>query len=149
MQKYNLEVLHASECEPEDSEVSQVTRVFEASKLRLSWSHPDHVEGKCVSLQYKILKQLGDGVGIPHVIWFGRVLTFHTLALELLGLSLHDIFKACNRQFSLHTVMNIGDQLVHHFERVVADANIFPSFHTLSTFTHMATFTAISSHKTF
>lgn len=99
--------------------------------------------------EYKILKRLGNGVGIPHVIWFGRESTFHALALELLGPSLHDIFKARNRQFSLHTIVNIGDQLVHHFEWVIADANIFPSFHALSTFTHMATFTAISSHKTF
>jgi hypothetical protein len=102
-----------------------------------------------VEREYKILKRLGNGVGIPHVFWFGRESTYHALALELLGPSLHDIFKTRNRQFSLHTVMNIGDHLVRHFEWVIADANIFPSFHALSTFTHMATFTAISSHRTF
>ncbi|KIK33484.1 hypothetical protein CY34DRAFT_99510, partial [Suillus luteus UH-Slu-Lm8-n1] len=78
-----------------------------AIKLEPLTSRPSSVERK-----YKILKRLGNGVGIPHVIWFSRESTFHALALELLGPSLHDIFKARNRQFSLHTIVNIGDQLV-------------------------------------
>ncbi|KAG0702271.1 casein kinase I isoform delta-like protein [Suillus ampliporus] len=44
--------------------------------------------------------------------------TYHTLALELLGPSLHDIFKACNQKFSLHTVVNIGDQLLSCLEYI-------------------------------
>ncbi|KAG0698509.1 kinase-like protein [Suillus ampliporus] len=44
--------------------------------------------------------------------------TYHALALELLGPSLHDIFKARNRKFSLHTVMNIGDQLLSCLEYI-------------------------------
>jgi superoxide dismutase len=34
------------------SDVSHVTPIFESSKLRFGWSHLDHIEGKCISLQY-------------------------------------------------------------------------------------------------
>ncbi|KAG2336163.1 kinase-like protein [Suillus weaverae] len=84
-----------------------------AIKLEPLTSRPSSVER-----EYKILKRLGNGVGIPHVIWFSRESTYHALALELLGPSLHDIFKARNRKFSLHTVVNIGDQLLSRLEYI-------------------------------
>ncbi|KAG1870961.1 hypothetical protein C8R48DRAFT_596472 [Suillus tomentosus] len=84
-----------------------------AIKLEPLTSRPSSVER-----EYKILKRLGNGVGIPRVIWFGRESTYHALALELLGPSLHDIFKARNRKFSLHTVVNIGDQLLSRLEYI-------------------------------
>ncbi|KAG2740809.1 kinase-like protein [Suillus brevipes Sb2] len=84
-----------------------------AIKLEPLTSRPSSVER-----EYKILKRLGNGVGIPHVFWFGRESTYHALALELLGPSLHDIFKTRNRQFSLHTVMNIGDHLLSRLEYI-------------------------------
>ncbi|KAG1717835.1 kinase-like domain-containing protein [Suillus occidentalis] len=52
------------------------------------------------------------GVGIPHTLWFGRESTYHALVLDLLGPSLHDLFLAHNQKFSLHTVVNLGDQLL-------------------------------------
>ncbi|KAG2061506.1 kinase-like protein, partial [Suillus hirtellus] len=61
---------------------------------------------------------LEDGVGIPHAIWFGRESMYHTLALELLGPSLHDLFKAHDRKFNLHTVVNLGEQLLSHLEHI-------------------------------
>jgi hypothetical protein len=66
------------------------------------------------SLQHKyhIWKQLKGGVGIPHVLWFGREAMCHAIALDLLGPSLHDIFLAHNQKFSLNTVVNLSDQLV-------------------------------------
>ncbi|KAG1731315.1 uncharacterized protein EDB91DRAFT_1085075 [Suillus paluster] len=69
--------------------------------------------------KYHILKQLEGGVGIPHVLWFGRESTYHALALNLLGSSLHDIFLIHSQKFSLHAVINLSDQLV------VAEANTF------------------------
>ncbi|KAG1744583.1 CSNK1A1 protein [Suillus paluster] len=68
--------------------------------------------------EYHILKQLEGGVGIPHVLWFGRELTYHALALNLLGSSLHDIFLIHSQKFSLHTVVNLGDQLLSRFEYI-------------------------------
>ncbi|KAG1773505.1 casein kinase I isoform delta-like protein [Suillus occidentalis] len=57
-----------------------------AIKLEPLTSRPSSVEH-----EYKILKQLGNGVGIPHVIWFGR---------------------------DLHTVVNIRDQLLSCLEYI-------------------------------
>jgi hypothetical protein len=65
--------------------------------------------------EYCILKQLEGGAGIPHVEWFGREATFDALVLDLLGPSLHDLFLVQNQKFTLHTILNIGDQLVSWF----------------------------------
>ncbi|KAG2132120.1 kinase-like domain-containing protein [Suillus bovinus] len=65
-----------------------------------------------VECEHNILKQLEGGVGIPCALWFGWESTHYALALDLLGTSLHDLFLASNHKFSLHTVVNLGDQLI-------------------------------------
>lgn len=64
-----------------------------------------------------LYKQLQGGVGIPKVVWFGSDKALHgrqTLALELLGPSLSDLFKrGKNRGFSLDTVRSHATQSVH------------------------------------
>jgi hypothetical protein len=65
--------------------------------------------------KYNILKQLTGGVRIPRVFWFRRESMYHVLVLDLLGLSLHDIFIAHDRRFSLHNVVNLEIQLVSRF----------------------------------
>ncbi|KAG0707978.1 kinase-like domain-containing protein [Suillus ampliporus] len=44
--------------------------------------------------------------------------TYHALVLDLLGPSLHDIFIARDRRFSLHNVLNLGNQLLSHLEYI-------------------------------
>ncbi|KAG1889863.1 kinase-like domain-containing protein [Suillus subluteus] len=68
--------------------------------------------------EYHILKQLEGGIGIPHTLWFGRESVYHALALELLGPSLHQLFLANHRKFSLLDVVNIGDQLLSRLEYI-------------------------------
>ncbi|KAG1880014.1 kinase-like domain-containing protein [Suillus subluteus] len=68
--------------------------------------------------EYRILKNLEGGIGIPCALWFGRESAYHVLALDLLGPSLHHIFLAHNRKFSLDTVVNLGDQLLSHLEYI-------------------------------
>ncbi|KAG1764572.1 casein kinase I [Suillus placidus] len=68
--------------------------------------------------EYRILKQLEGGAGIPHVEWFGREATFDALVLDLLGPSLHDLFLAHNQKFTLHAILNIGDQLLSSLEHI-------------------------------
>ncbi|KAG1848677.1 casein kinase I [Suillus subluteus] len=58
------------------------------------------------------------GVGIPRALWFGRESTYHALVLSLLGPSLHDLFLAHNCKFSLHTVVNLGIQLLSRLEYI-------------------------------
>ncbi|KAG1817649.1 kinase-like domain-containing protein, partial [Suillus subaureus] len=71
-----------------------------------------------VEHEYYILKQLEGGVGIPHTFWFGRESVHHVLVLELLGPSLHQLFLANNRRFSLLNVVNLGVQLLSCLEYV-------------------------------
>ncbi|KAG2054571.1 kinase-like protein [Suillus hirtellus] len=71
-----------------------------------------------VQREYKVLKHLEGGVGIPCVHWFGRESTYHALVLDLLGPSLHDLFLTHNNKFSLETVVNLGDQLLSRLEYI-------------------------------
>ncbi|KAG1902514.1 putative serine/threonine-protein kinase vrk [Suillus fuscotomentosus] len=84
-----------------------------ALKLETIVDHPSSIER-----EYHILKQLEGGIGIPRTLWFGRESVYHAMVLELLGLSLHQLFLANNRKFSLPHVMNIGDQLLSHLEYI-------------------------------
>ena len=67
-----------------------------------------------------LYKQLQGGVGIPKVVWFGSDKALHgrqTLALELLGPSLSDLFKrGKNKGFSLDTVSMLAPQLIDRLE---------------------------------
>jgi hypothetical protein len=80
-----------------------------------------------VEREYHILKQLEGGVGIPRALWFGRESTYRVLVLDLLGPSLHDLFLACNKKFSLPTVIHLGDQLASGLSGCRSDVNIFPA----------------------
>ncbi len=51
-------------------------------------------------------------LGIPRVHWFGREGDFYVLVMDLLGMSLEDLFNFCGRKFSLKTVLMIADQLI-------------------------------------
>jgi serine/threonine protein kinase len=91
-----------------------------AVKLEPATDHSSSVER-----EYHILKQLEGGIGIPSAHWFGRESIHHALVLDLLGPSLQDIFLARNQKFSLHAVVDLGDQLVSQFLVVAADADLF------------------------
>ncbi|KAG2089139.1 casein kinase I isoform epsilon [Suillus discolor] len=71
--------------------------------------------------EYKILKHIEGGVGIPRVLWFGRESTYHTLVLDLLGPSLYSLFLTHNQKFSLDIIVNLGDQLLSHLKYIHGD----------------------------
>ncbi|KAG2365315.1 casein kinase 1, epsilon, partial [Suillus spraguei] len=68
--------------------------------------------------EYWILEQLEGRVGIPRTFWFSRESVYHALVLELLMPSLHQLFLANNRRFSLLNVINLGVQLISHLEYI-------------------------------
>ena len=57
----------------------------------------------------KLYKVLSDGVGVPKVHWFGLEGDYSIMVMDLLGPSLEDLFKFCNRKFTLKTVLMIAD----------------------------------------
>ncbi|KAF7361248.1 Casein kinase I isoform delta [Mycena sanguinolenta] len=64
----------------------------------------------------KIYKSLMGGTGVPWVMWSGRQGDYNVMVIDLLGPSLEDLFKMCNRHFSLKTVLLLADQLISRIE---------------------------------
>lgn len=60
----------------------------------------------------KIYKSLMGGTGVPWIMWSGKQGDFNVMIIDLLGPSLEDLFKMCNRHFTLKTVLLLADQLV-------------------------------------
>lgn len=98
----------------------------------------------------KIYKTLMGGTGVPWVMWSGRQGDYNVMVIDLLGPSLEDLFKMCNRHFSLKTVLLLTDQLVSW----TSLGGMAPAHSTLNRFrassssTHMASSTATSSPQT-
>lgn len=66
--------------------------------------------------EYKLYTTLQGGVGIPKVFWYGSQGKYNVLVMELLGLSLEDLFNSCNRLFSLKTMVLLADQILSRIE---------------------------------
>lgn len=60
----------------------------------------------------KIYKTLMGGTGVPWIMWSGKQGDYNVMVIDLLGPSLEDLFKRCNKHFSLKTVLLLADQLV-------------------------------------
>lgn len=60
----------------------------------------------------KIYKTLSGAPGVPWIMWSGKAGDFNVMVIDLLGPSLEELFRMCNRHFSLKTVLLLADQLV-------------------------------------
>ena len=54
--------------------------------------------------------------GIPDVKWFGSEGDYNVLVIDLLGLSLEDLFNYCGKKFSLKTALMLADQMISRLE---------------------------------
>jgi len=84
-----------------------------AVKLELRTARKPKLES-----EYKIYRILAGDVGIPRVHWYGRAGKYNALVLDVLGPSLHDLFRFCGRKFTLKTVLMLADQLLTRVEYI-------------------------------
>jgi casein kinase I family protein HRR25 len=76
---------------------------------------PAVTKNSLLKQESKIYKTLMGGTGVPWIMWSGKKGDYNVLVIDLLGPSLEDLFKMCNRRFSLKTVLLIADQLVRQY----------------------------------
>lgn len=60
----------------------------------------------------RIYKTLMGGPGVPWMMWSGKQGDYNVMVIDLLGPSLEDLFKICNKHFTLKTVLLLADQMV-------------------------------------
>ena len=68
--------------------------------------------------EYRIIRNLQGGIGIPRVYWYGVESNFNAMATELLGGSLDSLFKLCKASFSIKTILLIADQCISRLEYI-------------------------------
>ncbi|KAH9475355.1 Casein kinase I isoform epsilon [Psilocybe cubensis] len=79
-------------------------------------STPSSTRNTPLKQESKLYKTLMGGTGIPWIMWSGRQGDYNVMIIDLLGPSLEDLFKRCNRHFSLKTVLLLADQLISRIE---------------------------------
>ena len=60
----------------------------------------------------RIYRTLMGGPGVPWMMWSGKQGDYNVMVIDLLGPSLEDLFRICNKSFSLKTVLLLADQMV-------------------------------------
>ncbi|KAJ6327627.1 hypothetical protein OIU78_014485 [Salix suchowensis] len=80
----------------------------------------ENVKTKHPQLLYecKLYKTLQGGTGIPNVKWFGVEGDYYVLVMDLLGPSVEDLFKFCDRKLSLKSVLMLADQMINRVKFV-------------------------------
>ncbi|KAI0933323.1 hypothetical protein AcV7_004827 [Taiwanofungus camphoratus] len=66
----------------------------------------------------KIYKTLMGGPGVPWIMWSGKQGDYNVMVIDLLGPSLEDLFKMCNRHFTLKTILLLADQFISRIEYI-------------------------------
>lgn len=73
-----------------------------------------------LELEYKIYSIFSEGINEPKVYYYGKEEKYNVLAMELLGLSLEDLFQKGPKRFSVKTVLMIVDQTLSALQYVHA-----------------------------
>ena len=73
--------------------------------------------------EYCLYKNLQGGIGIPKIYHYENNAYFNSLVMEKLGPSLEDLFKLCNKKFSIETTIKLGINILSRLE-FIHDRNI-------------------------
>lgn len=69
-----------------------------------------------LTVESQIYKRLCGAPGVPYLLHSGKAGPYNVMILDLLGPSLDDLFKLCNRSFSIKTICLLADQLLERIE---------------------------------
>ena len=69
-----------------------------------------------LTVESQIYKRLCGAPGVPFLLHSGKAGPYNVMILDLLGPSLDDLFKLCNRSFSVKTICMLADQLLERIE---------------------------------
>lgn len=94
--------------------------VYKATRLKDDLDVAMKIEKKTAKLarlipEYRIYKKLisrGCKHGIPKIYELIQTVDYNILTMELLGVSLEEIFEAANKKFSISTVLHLGIDIV-------------------------------------
>ena len=70
--------------------------------------------------EYKVYRELVNCHGFCSVYYFGQQDQHNVMVMDLMGLSLEDLFNKCARKFSLKTVLQIADQMLERADTLHA-----------------------------
>jgi len=87
--------------------------VYVAIKLE-----PARTKSPQLEIEYKLYTIFDGTICIPRVHYFGHDYDYNVLVMDLLGLSLEDIFSNFHHRFSLKTVLMLADQMLLAIEYV-------------------------------
>jgi casein kinase I family protein HRR25 len=95
-------------------EVHRGTDIIFNKEVAIKMQRTDTVYSS-LAHEFHVYKALAGGTGIPATHWFGIECGHNAMVVDLLGPSLQELFEACERRFSLKTVLLLVDQLVREF----------------------------------
>lgn len=88
-----------------------ITKEEVAIKLETLQTRPPQLH-----MEAKIYKLLNSATGFSSMKWFGVEGEYNVMVMDMLGKSLEDLYNACDKHFSLKTVLMVADQMLCRIE---------------------------------
>ena len=96
-------------CKRKDQESNKKYAMKFSERMKNSGENP-------LKLEYKIMKYLVGGIGIPKVYYLGKENNSSYLVMQLLGKSVEEVFKSKNNKFSKEFFKNVANQMISRIE---------------------------------
>lgn len=77
-----------------------------------------HSHNPTLNREAKVIHDLEGSSGIPTLYHYSKEEGYSVMALTLLGSNLEKLFKSCNRNFTVKTVLMLADQMIRRIEYV-------------------------------